>query len=137
MLRLRTVHSAPYGAGFTLIEILIAMTVFSVSLLGLSAMTLAMGRGLTFSKNLTMATTLAQDKIEAVRQADYSQVIAANYPAEGYNTIPQYPQFRREVVIIPNSPLVDTKTVVVTTSWPRSGSEEPHTVTLQTVITKQ
>jgi prepilin-type N-terminal cleavage/methylation domain-containing protein len=137
MIRQRLVqHLSPY-TGFTLSEVLIAMVVLSIGLLGLSAMTLAMGKSLTLSQNLTIATTLAQDKIEAVKQTPYAQVDAADYPLEDYNTIPGYPQFRRAVVIHSNSPLADTKTVIVTTSWPRQRSAEPYTVTLTTVINKQ
>src|SRR5262245_474149 len=125
MQRLRLVH---HSHGFTLSEVLIAMAVLSIGLLGLSAMTLAMGKSLTFSKQQTIATTLAQDKIEAVKHTHYAQVVPANYPPEAYNTIPGYPQFSRTVVVHTDSPLADTKTVTVTTTWQPPGRDRAHTV---------
>jgi prepilin-type N-terminal cleavage/methylation domain-containing protein len=136
MPRLRRLHAVSCG-GFSLTEVLIAMVVFSLGVLGLLAMTLAMGKSLTFSQNLTIATTLAQDKIEALKHTPYAQVIAANYPPEEYHTIPGYPQCKRVVVIQTDSPLADTKTILVTTFWRRPGGGAPHEVTLRTVINKQ
>lgn len=134
MQRLRIVRQS---GGFTLSEVLIAMVVLSIGLLGLSAMTLAMGKSLTFSKQQTIATTLAQDKIEAVKQTPYAQVVPANYPAEAYHTIPGYPQFSRSVIVHTDSPLAETKTVAVTTAWQPPGRDRPHTITISTVINKQ
>jgi type IV pilus assembly protein PilV len=125
------------SAGFTLSEVLIAMVVLCIGLLGLSAMTLAMGKSVTFSKQRTIATTLAQDAMEAVKQTRYAQVVPGHYPPETYNTIPGYPQFSRTVVVHTDSPLVDTKTVAVTTAWQSPGRGRPHTVTVTTVINKQ
>jgi type IV pilus assembly protein PilV len=134
MPRLRLVHRSD---GFTLSEVLIAMVVLSIGLLGLSAMTLAMGKSLTFSKQQTVATTLAQDKIEAVRHTPYAQVVPASHPPEAYNTIPGYPQFSRTVAVHTDSPVADTKTVAVTISWQPPGRDRPYTVTITTVINKQ
>jgi type IV pilus assembly protein PilV len=135
MLPQQTVRRSPSCDGFTLTEVLVAMVVLSIGLLGLSAMTLGMGKSLHFSKNLTLATTLAQDQMEAVRHTPYEQVLTATYPSD--ETIPGYPGFRTTVVIRANNPVVDTKTVVVTTTWPRSGNgSHPHAVTLTTVINK-
>jgi prepilin-type N-terminal cleavage/methylation domain-containing protein len=116
-------HIVRQSAGFTLSEVLIAMVVLCIGLLGLSAMTLAMGKSVTFSKQRT--------------QTRYAQVVPGHYPPETYNTIPGYPQFSRSVVVHTDSPLVDTKTVVVTTAWQSPGRGRPHTVTVTTVINKQ
>lgn len=122
----------PQG-GFTLVEVLIAMVVLSVGLLGLSAMMIVATNSLAFSKRLTTATTLAQDKLEAIKYAAYSSVVPANYPREDYHTIPGYPQFTREVSISAG-PFRDTKTVSVTASWQRTRHNRPHQVTLSTMI---
>jgi Tfp pilus assembly protein PilV len=113
------------------------MVVLSIGLLGLSAMTLAMGKSLTFGKQQTIATTLAQDTLEAVKQTPYAQVVPAHYPPEVYNTIPGYPQFSRTVVVHTDNPLADTKTVAVTTAWQPPGRDRPYMVTVTTVINKQ
>ena len=122
--------------GFTLSEVLIAIVVLSVGLLGLSAMMIVATNSLAFSKKLTTATTLAQDKLEAIKHTAYTSVIPANYPVEDYKTIPGYAQFTREVAISAG-PVDDTKTVIVTTSWQRKTNTRPYDVTLRTIINKQ
>ena len=122
------------SAGFTLTEVLIAVVVLSVGLLGLSAMTIAVTKSLSFSNKLTTATTLAQEKVEEIKRASYANVTSANYPLEDYNTIPRYPLFSRSVAINVDSPMVNTKTVTITTSWKREVASSPYTVTLKTII---
>lgn len=120
--------------GFTLIEVLIAMVIFSVGFLGLSAITMTTIRGLSFSNKLTTATTLAQDKLEEIKMAGYRNALTTNYPAEAYNTIPDYPQFQRTVIINPDTPVPDVKTVIVMVSWGRGEEGVAHTITLSTML---
>ena len=122
--------------GFTLLEVLIALVVMSIGLLGLSAMTITMTKSLSFSQRLTTATALAQEKLEAIKQAPYARITTGNYMPEGYNTITGHPQFKREVTISTDTPFIDTKTVVVTTSWQRGKYLAPYTVTLKTLINR-
>jgi type IV pilus assembly protein PilV len=128
-------HSKP-EPGFTLSEVLIAIVVLSVGLLGLSAMMIVATNSLAFSKKLTTATTLAQGKLEEIKYASYTSVIPANHPLEDYKTIPGYDQFRREVTISAG-PVPDTKTVIVTTSWQKNIHTRSYAVTLKTIINKQ
>jgi Tfp pilus assembly protein PilV len=112
------------------------MVVLSVGLLGLAAMMIVATNSLAFSKKLTTATTLAQDKLEEIKFASYTSVVPTNYPVENYKAIPGYAQFKREVTISAG-PVPDTKTVVVTTSWQRKTHTRPYDVTLRTIINKQ
>ena len=125
-----------YNGGFTLTEVLIAIVVLSVGLLGLSAMMIVASGSLAFGKKLTTATTLAQDKIEEIKQTPYTRVIGTNYPLENYKTIPGYMQFKREVTISAG-PVNNTKTVLVATSWQRQAHSAPYSVTLSTIINSQ
>lgn len=61
----RAAHARPRdAAGFTLIEVMIALTVLAIGLLGLAAMQLyAMGAGRE-GRNTTQAATIAQDQLE-------------------------------------------------------------------------
>jgi type IV pilus assembly protein PilV len=129
-------HSRKPEHGFTLSEVLIAIVVLSIGLLGLSAMMIVATNSLAFSKKLTTATTLAQDKLEEIKYTAYTSVVPANHPLENYNTIPGYAQFKREVTISAG-PVPDTKTVIVTTSWQRTTHTRPYDVTLRTIINKQ
>jgi type IV pilus assembly protein PilV len=123
-------------AGFTLVEVLLALVVFTVGCLGLSAMTMAMTTTLSFSQKLTTATTLAQETMEVVTSTPYANITPARWPPEGYNTIPGYPQFSREVTVSADTPFVNTKTVVITVSWPRGQRLSPYTVAIQTIVNR-
>ena len=50
--------------GFTLLEVLIALVILSVGLLGLASLTASVIRTNSFSDDFTTATALAQDKLE-------------------------------------------------------------------------
>ena len=50
--------------GFSLIEILIAITVFAIGILAVGKMQIAAIKGNSFANDLTKATTLAQDRME-------------------------------------------------------------------------
>jgi len=58
--------------GFTLIEILIVIVVFSVGLLALSAMQFSATKGNAGAYKLTEATHIASSQLEALLSADYS-----------------------------------------------------------------
>jgi prepilin-type N-terminal cleavage/methylation domain-containing protein len=122
--------------GFTLIEVLMAIVVMSIGLLGLSALTIAMTTTLSFSKKLTTATTLAQEQMEAIRQTPYASINSGNFPPQGYSTIIGYPQFKREVTVSTDTPLLDTKTVMVQVSWQRQNDLSPYTVALKTIVNR-
>ncbi len=57
--------------GFTLIEVLIALVILAVGLLGVTAMQITAIRGNHFSDNLTRATVLAQNKLEELKHLPY------------------------------------------------------------------
>ena len=100
-------------SGFTLIEVLIAIVILSVGLLGMAALTVGIINGNKFSNGLTTATTLAQDKMEDIRRQDYSDVAdeakaACPSPHAAYN---------RRVDVDDGSPAANMKTITVTVWW--------------------
>ncbi|RJP58606.1 MAG: prepilin-type N-terminal cleavage/methylation domain-containing protein [Deltaproteobacteria bacterium] len=64
--------------GFTLLEILIAMTILSVGLLALAEMTVYVIRSNAVGNKVTDATVLAQDKLEELRTLGYSDTQLSN-----------------------------------------------------------
>ncbi len=132
----RLVRTMQSRGGFTLLEVLIAVVILSLGLLGLSAMTIATIRGQAFSEKMTTATNLAQEKMEEIKSSDYTNITQASYPVEDYNTIVGFSQFRREVTIS-NAPIANnTKAAIVSVIWKRKNGGVPHDVTVQTIISR-
>ncbi|MBI3301926.1 MAG: prepilin-type N-terminal cleavage/methylation domain-containing protein, partial [Deltaproteobacteria bacterium] len=109
-------------AGYSLIEILVALTLFSVAALGLSAGVATVVRSGKLSEDFTQATILAQDKLEDL----CAQVVSLN----GGSDTPR-PGFTRVWAITPDSPETGVARVDVSVSW---GDSPPHTVALTTVV---
>jgi len=113
--------------GFTLIEVLVAMVILSVGLLGTAALITGIIRGNKVSNRITTATTLAQDKMEEIKRSGYSNAVS-----EAKSSLPSpYDQYERQVTVVDNSPAANMKTVTVTVYWESSKS-----VRLQTILSK-
>lgn len=117
--------------GFTLIEVLIAIVILSVGLLGMAALTVGIINGNKFSNDLTTATTLAQDKMEDIRRLGYSRTPATTTTdTEDYSAITGYAAYKRVTVTTVDSPAVGMKAITVTTYWDSDG----HSVELKTIL---
>jgi type IV pilus assembly protein PilV len=66
--------------GFTLIEVLIAMTIFAVGILGVAAMQLTSVRGNTSAANVTANTFIGEDRVETLMSAAYNSGALGNGP---------------------------------------------------------
>jgi len=64
-------HVSMDEKGFSLVEVLIALTVLALGLLAVAQMQITSIRGNAFSSRTTIATTLAQDVIEDLMTLDY------------------------------------------------------------------
>ena len=113
-----------------MLEVLIALTIFSFALLALAAMATTVIRGNSYSHKVSTATTLAQDKIEAIKNLNYSS-IASQAGTENYGTITGYLKFRRQVTVVTDSPVSNAATITVTVSWIDTRT---HSVTVDTII---
>ncbi len=109
--------------GFTLIEVLVAMVILSVGLLGTAALITGIIRGNKVSNRITTATTLVQDKMEEIKNKKY-----LNVAAEPLSIITNYPLYKRKVDVDPLG--TNMKTVTVTVSW----DSDAHSVELKTIL---
>lgn len=117
--------------GFTLMEVLITIVLLTVGLLGMAALTTGIINGNTHSRRLTTATTLAQEKIEDVRRLGYTNMPSADIDTtEDYNTITDYPLFKRTIATDADSPDTYMKTITITVYW----DSDSHSVSLQTIL---
>jgi type IV pilus assembly protein PilV len=62
--------------GLTLVEIMVAMIILAIALAWLAPLLVIAMRGNRFGGDLTEASTLAQDKIEELRNVSYSTLLA-------------------------------------------------------------
>jgi type IV pilus assembly protein PilV len=61
--------------GFTLIEVLIAVFLLAVAIMGAASVTTSVIKGNVFSQTLTTATTLARDKMEDLKSTAYGSLL--------------------------------------------------------------
>ena len=59
-------------SGFTLIEVLVAISLLSIGLLGVANLTIGIIKGNSYSKNVTTATIVAQQQIDQAQRLGYT-----------------------------------------------------------------
>ncbi|HXG22308.1 MAG TPA: prepilin-type N-terminal cleavage/methylation domain-containing protein [Methylomirabilota bacterium] len=110
------------NAGYSLIELLVAMTLFAIVAFGLASAVALVTRSGVLSDHLTRATFLAQDKLEALVSHADSLTDGTDAPEPG---------FSRSWFISADDPEPGVHRVEVMVSW--EGRETP-TVSLTTVV---
>ena len=119
------------NSGFTLIEVLVAMVILSVGLLGTAALITGIIKGNKLSNRISTATTCAQDKMEEIRGVGYSGMPASDTTTtEPYNSITNYSLYKRVTFTDVVNPAAGMKTVTVTVYWDSDNSS----VELKTIL---
>ena len=92
--------------GFTLIEVLIAVTIFAVGLLAIAAMQTSAIRMNSTGNRLTEASTLCIDRFEQLMSQPYSQLVTGADPVtpDGYTV---------SWTVQPNILATDTSTIMI------------------------
>ena len=117
--------------GFTLIEVLVAMVILSVGLLGTAALITGIIKGNKVSNRVTTGTTLAQDKMEDIRRLGYSGTPTSDTSTtEAYNSITDYSLYKRITFTDVANPAAGMKTVTVTIYWDSDNSS----IELKTIL---
>ncbi len=91
--------SAGSRSGVSLTELMIAVAVMSIGVMGLIASFAGIQKGIQLSKNKTLASGLAQEKMQIIKQKTYYQVIAT--PAPGGTNTDYSPSIRYDTVYFP------------------------------------
>jgi prepilin-type N-terminal cleavage/methylation domain-containing protein len=105
--------------GFSLLEVLMAITVFTFLVVGVLTMTTMGIKTNAYAQHHTKAVQLAESGLELLRRVDYNtELNGFNGVVNEYGTIPQYPDFRRsfQVTYAP-----DISTLQVTITWRSQG----------------
>ncbi len=104
--------------GFTLIEVLVAMVVFSLALLGLGKMHLTAIQVNAAASRVTQATTLAQDKVERLLAIPYNAPSVTSYPNDGHpDPSPPPPGYTITWEVDTDVPSAGLKTINIFVAW--------------------
>ena len=132
--------------GFTLLEVMIALVILAVGLLGLAALQLVAVKSNAFSSEMTYATMLAQQHAEVLKSLPYTDanLTPGTHTAVGSSKGVQYSVTWN---VTDNVPATDMKSVNVTVLWLslRQGAagqgqtpqQQTVTASLQTIIRNQ
>lgn len=112
-------------AGFTLLETLVAMTLFAIGVLGLAQVQFAATRSSTTAKLTSTASFLASDRLEEmVYGPSFDDITEGSYPDEQYGEVAggdgRYRNFQRTVAVADSLDLVGRvalKRVTVRVTW--------------------
>jgi type IV pilus assembly protein PilV len=116
--------------GFTLIEIMITLVILSIGLTALAGLQISAIKGNTFSKRMTAAVSIANQKLEQIKDAAYANILSESSTQITQSNM----RFTRQVTVTNNSPLANTKTVNVTVTW--SDGSNSHSVPITTIISQ-
>ena len=113
--------------GFTMIEVLIAISIFAIGLLAVAALQITAFQGNRVGDEVTKGTMLAQMQIEALKSADFSTATLApgNY-VDANNLIDETGapggRFTRTWTIADTAPVTLSRLVTVTVGWTTIGA---------------
>ena len=138
--------------GFTIIEVMIAVAILTIGILGVASMQVSAIRGNNLSDNITCALTLAEDKMEELLGLDYDNpeledVVQANNAdlsriEQGWIDQQEINidetgkvnagHFRRIWNLADDTPISNNKTITVIVTW----NNDDHQVSLTSIKRK-
>ncbi|GJL58612.1 MAG: hypothetical protein NPIRA03_14690 [Nitrospirales bacterium] len=119
--------------GFSLLEVLMALVVVFLALLGFAGYSVIAHTGMTASEKMTRAVTLAQEKMEDVRRDGVPVSLNGTWTnTEPYGSIAAASHHQRTLTIQPHTPIPGLHTVTVEVRW----DQDAHTTKLTTFLTQ-
>jgi len=122
------------GQGFTIIEVLIAMTVLSIGLLAIGTMQISSIKGNRSAMDISEASFLAERQLERLNSIPFGTLLDTNVPlddglnnttgtpaADGTSTVGKYTLFWN---FANNFPLNNTRTINVIITWSNKGTSK-------------
>ncbi len=117
-------------SGFTLLEIIVAIVLITVALIGLASVTTTVIKGNLFNKTLSMATTLAKDKMEELKVASFGSLpstTTTDYAtAEGAVQAGASGAYYTRTWVATGT--ASLKTITVTVTWPSNRTVQLTTI---------
>ena len=125
-------HGLPQKpGGFTLLEMIIALGLFSLVLLFSTNLLVTVIKTNAFAQNQTGALALAQGKMESLKSLPVSGLKGETEAQVTNGNLPVV--YRRETSISPGTP-TGCVLVTVKVTWPAETEAKPHQVELATLI---
>lgn len=115
--------------GFSLIELMVAVTILAVGLLAVAGLQGTAIQGNSHGNTISQATTIAQDRIEEIRNLDYAAIVFNPNPNVETNVDDTI--YTRETLVEVDTPLSDLKRITVTVRWATNRS---HAIVLRTIV---
>lgn len=115
-------------AGFSLLELLAAMTLFALVAAAMGALAGASMRATANNRHASAAAMFAQREIEELRYESYDAIVSRSRGAtlDGMG-------YKIDTAVYPNAPDVGLKHIVVTVSWTAPGGS--HSYVADTIFT--
>ena len=113
--------------GFTIIELMIALTILLIGITGILSMQLTALKATSYSRHATEASVLAEDLMEELRTLPISTVVGGSETVDAQGNYDPQGVFTRAWTISSGS----LATISVTVSWNEHGNE-PHAIVLRT-----
>ncbi|MDD5433901.1 MAG: prepilin-type N-terminal cleavage/methylation domain-containing protein [Nitrospira sp.] len=103
--------------GFTLLELLIALVILSVGLLGLAGLHIAAIKGNVSGFKFSAASAVAQQRLEELKAIDTASSALSPGNHNDGNVIVQGITYNRSYAVADNSPVRGTSTLTFTITW--------------------
>jgi type IV pilus assembly protein PilV len=113
--------------GFTLIEVLLSISILAIGLLGMPALQATATKGNALAKKNTLAISLAEDKIEEYKNTLYDNIIPTDGTTE--ENLHACAIYKRISKVEDNTPITGVKSITVTVTW-QNGSKSVSFTTL-------
>ena len=118
--------------GFSLLEVLMALVVVFLALLGFAGFSVVAHTGMTASEKMTRAVTLAQEKLEDVRRDGIPTAVTSTWVnTEPYGSMTGAIHHQRTLTIQPHTPMPGLHTATVEVRW----DHDAHSTSLTTYLT--
>ncbi|MFC1882643.1 prepilin-type N-terminal cleavage/methylation domain-containing protein [Thermodesulfobacteriota bacterium] len=107
--------------GFTLIEVLIAISIFAIGFLAVAAMQITANKSTRRAVEITEATAIASDRMERLMALPYTDSLLdpGNHPPEKQGNYNIQWQVAFSEAIITGTTTIDAKTINLSVSWDR------------------
>jgi hypothetical protein len=120
--------------GLSLLEIVIAMAVVFLALLGFAGFSVVAHTGMSASEKMTRAVTLAQETMEDIQREGIPPGLTSQWTkAEPYGSIAGALHHQRTLTMTPDDPMPGLHTVTIQVQWDNGA----HTTSLKTYVTRE